>query len=60
MNAMKTIYSYILHIAVIEKCEDGTYEIAGSGGLIHFAVEGDLTVRELEENEYDEITRIED
>lgn len=47
-----------LHIAWIDKCEDGTYEIAGVGGLIHFAVEGDLTVRELGENEYDEITRV--
>lgn len=43
-----------IHIAWIEKCDDGTYEIIGVGGRIHFSVEGELLVKELTQGAYDE------
>lgn len=43
-----------IHIAYIEKNKNGLFEICGVGGWIEFRVEGDLTVRELTEEEYEE------
>ena len=40
------------HIAIIEKNEDGNYEISGCGGWLVFNVEGDLQVSELDEKTY--------
>lgn len=41
-----------IHIAYIEKDRDGSYEITGVGGYIHFCIEDELTVNEITEDEY--------
>ena len=41
-----------LHIANIEKAEDGNYEIYGVGGRVRFCVNSNLSVTELSEHEY--------
>ena len=44
-----------IHIASIDKLSDGTYEISGVGDFVHFSVEGDLGVKELSEDVYEDI-----
>ena len=41
-----------LHVACIEKIEEGLYEISGVGGWLQFKVNGELCVIELSEKEY--------
>jgi hypothetical protein len=41
-----------LHIANIEKLANGKYEICGVGGSVHFCVNGDFSVTELSECEF--------
>lgn len=41
-----------IHMAFITKRVEGTYEISGVGGWIHFAVIGQLNICELTDEEY--------
>ena len=46
-----------IHIACIEKSQDGTYEMSGVGGYVQFLTDGDLLVEELTESDYNKLAR---
>ena len=41
-----------IHAAFLEKASDGAYEIGGVGGWIRFVVNGEVSVKELTEENY--------
>ena len=47
-----------IHIAHVEKSEDGKYEISGVGGFVQFFTEGDLLVEELSEDDYNSQSQV--